>query len=279
MRYGVSTRGSHSAARRRNRAPDPGPDLTLGQTSTLGAGLVDSCAGCHGRPHGSAGSGGNNFTRPDSRDAPHLFGLGLVEMLADEITGDLRAIRAQAISQAQNNDKPGSDRPDNDKPVTLDLVSKGINYGKIKAFPDGSVDTSMEPFLVKNIFADFKRHDLGPRFHERNFDGSSATEFMTEPLWGVGTTPPYGHDGFSINLREVILRHGGEAQHARNAFDRLNDSREWDLLEFLQSLVLFGPPDTASNLDPGNPSDTTFPVRGHGSIDLSVLFNDPADKE
>jgi CxxC motif-containing protein (DUF1111 family) len=34
---------------------------------------------------------------------------------------------------------------------------------------------------------------------------------MTEPLWGVGSTAPYGHDGRSINLREVILRHGGEA--------------------------------------------------------------------
>jgi len=43
----------------------------------IGAGLSDSCALCHGRPRGSAGSGGNVNTRPDSRDAPHLFGLGL----------------------------------------------------------------------------------------------------------------------------------------------------------------------------------------------------------
>ena len=41
--------------------------------------------------------------RPDSRDAPHLFGLGLKEMLADEITGDLRNIRATAIQQAVKN--------------------------------------------------------------------------------------------------------------------------------------------------------------------------------
>ena len=45
----------------------------------------------------SAGSGGDVVTRPDSRDAPHLFGLGLKEMLADEITAELRNIRAQAI--------------------------------------------------------------------------------------------------------------------------------------------------------------------------------------
>ena len=70
--------------------------------NAIGAGLADSCAACHGRPRGSAGSGGDVVTRPDSRDAPHLFGLGLKEMLADEITADLRAIRdAGASPQAR----------------------------------------------------------------------------------------------------------------------------------------------------------------------------------
>ena len=40
-----------------------------------------------------AGFGGDVATRPDSRDAPHLFGLGLKEMLADEMTAELRATR------------------------------------------------------------------------------------------------------------------------------------------------------------------------------------------
>lgn len=56
----------------------------------IGAGLIESCAGCHGRPRGAAGAGGDVVTRPDSRDAPHLFGLGLQEMLGDEITTDRR---------------------------------------------------------------------------------------------------------------------------------------------------------------------------------------------
>ena len=63
-------------------------------------GLTDSCAACHGRPRGSAGSGGDVVTRPDSRDAPHLFGLGLKEMLADEMTSDLRDLRAAALAAA-----------------------------------------------------------------------------------------------------------------------------------------------------------------------------------
>src|SRR6185295_5326690 len=100
--------------------------------AALGAGLSDSCAGCHSRPFGSAGFGGNVFTRPDSRDAPHLFGLGLKEMLADEITHDLRQIRAAALAQAA---QLGAD-------VTLPLVSKTVQYGSITAHPNGTLDTS-----------------------------------------------------------------------------------------------------------------------------------------
>src|SRR5215212_2390381 len=98
----------------------------------IGAGLVESCAGCHGRPRGAAGTGGDVVTRPDSRDAPHLFGLGLQEMLGDEITADLRAIRAQAQVAARRQGAP----------VSRKLTSKGIDYGTIRAHADGSVNTS-----------------------------------------------------------------------------------------------------------------------------------------
>jgi Di-haem oxidoreductase, putative peroxidase len=414
----------------------------------IGAGLADNCATCHGRPRGSAGFGGNVVTRPDSRDAPHLFGVGLKEMLADEITGDLRAIRAQALDSARQQGVV----------VKANLLSKGIDFGHLVARPDGSVDTSgiegvdpdlrvrpfrahggnfslrsfavgafngemgldsedpdlaaasaggrvttpagivldgaldrIDPpfegtpgdsvkevpeslidfmefyllnyfkpalyrqtpavaqgrrlleqlgcgrchvpdlelardrrvadvetvhapqrgvfnglfatavplhgevsdraglppckppllgsFLVRNIFTDFKRHDLGPAFHERNFDGTLTTHFMTAPLWGVGSTAPYGHDGRSINLTEVILRHGGEAQLERDRFAALPFPRQAVLLEFLNSLVLFPPDDTASNLDSGDPRAPGFPQHSHGSISLRPLFNDPSDPE
>ena len=111
----------------------------------IGAGLADSCAACHGRPKGSAGAGGDVVTRPDSRDAPHLFGLGLKEMLADEITAELRNIRAQAISDAR---RFGAS-------VTRSLRTspgKGsINFGSITARPDGSVDTSRVNGVNKDL--------------------------------------------------------------------------------------------------------------------------------
>jgi len=414
----------------------------------IGAGLSDSCALCHGRPRGSAGAGGNVVTRPDSRDSPHLFGLGLKEMLADEITTDLRSTRDLAVTLAQQMKRP----------MSLKLTSKGVNYGVIRANPDGSVDSSKvrgvdadlrvkpffaegsaismrefivgalhnemgleasadpdlltasaggrvvtpsgmvldgskdkisappapdpdngneidpaivdhlefyllnyfkpghgEPsaiadhgrkvfhrvgcsschiadltinhdrrvadletaydtsrgifnslfatatplfhevddgsglphlkvpnrgsFLVKDIFTDFRRHDLGPNFHERNWDGTMQTHFLTRPLWGVGSTGPYGHDGRSITLNEVILRHGGEAQAARDKYASLKSNEQIALQTFLNSLILFPPDDTASNLDPGDSTKTGFPQYGHGSIKLTVLFNNPADPE
>src|SRR5882757_4105118 len=108
----------------------------------IGAGLSDSCASCHGRPRGSAGAGGDVVTRPDSRDAPHLFGLGLKEMLADEITADLRAIRGEAIAAATANHLG----------VSRELTSKGVSFGSITANPDGSVDTSK----VKGVNPDLR---------------------------------------------------------------------------------------------------------------------------
>jgi hypothetical protein len=152
------------------------------------------------------------------------------------------------------------------------------------AVDDGSGFPSLkrprfQPFLVRNIYADFKRHDLGPNFYERNYDGTKRTQFLTTPLWGVGSTAPYGHDGRSINLTEVILRHGGEAQGAKDRFARMEREDRAALLDFLSFLIIFPPDDTASTLDPGNRTAAGFPQFGHGSIKLTVLFNNPSDVE
>ena len=414
----------------------------------IGAGLSDSCALCHGRPRGSAGAGGNVVTRPDSRDAGHLFGLGLKEMLADEMTTDLRSTRDLAVTLAKQMKRP----------MTLKLASKGVKFGSVTGNPDGSVDSSkvqgvdadlrvkpffaegstislrefivgalhnemgleasadpdlltasaggrvvtpsgmvldgskdkisappapdpdnsneVDPaivdhlefyllnyfkpghgqpsatadhgrkvfagaggsschvanltinhdrrvadletiydptrgifnslfatatplfhevddgtglphqkvpngnsFVVTDVLTDFKRHDLGPNFYERNWDGTMQTQFLTRPLWGVGSTGPYGHDGRSMTLNDVILRHGGEAQASRDKYAALRADEQIALQTFLNSLVLFPPDDTASNLDPGDPTKNGFPQFGHGSIKLTVLFNDPAELE
>ena len=135
-----------------------------------------------------------------------------------------------------------------------------------------------QPFTVTNLYTDFKRHDLGPAFYERNYDGTLHTQFMTTPLWGIGTKAPYGHDGRSTTLEEVILRHGGEAQTSTDAFVALGDDDRQKIIEFLQTLILFPPDDTASNLNPGNPSSPNpQDPSQHGSIALSALFQIPSE--
>ncbi len=427
----------------------------IAKIPTIGAGLSDSCSGCHGRPRGAAGFGGTVYTHPDSRDAPHLFGIGLVEQICDEMTSELRK-RADTLSDRAK--KMGF-------ALTQQLSAKGIDFGTISAdrfgtldysgvrgvdrdlrvkpfFADGQffsirqvildafqnemgmhpvdpdllaasrgsvvkspsgmvlnggldrlsppiaqsvnddpdndnvtneIDTALidhmefyflnyfrpathrrtylvkygervfknigcaschvpdlplyadrrvadvntryqwdeskfngfnnlfaevEPrfyevddsrslpsakypesgfFMVRGIYSDFKKHDLGKRMHERNFDGTITTHFTTEPLWGVGSTAPYGHDGRSVTLRDIILRHGGEAADSRTHFRRLTPWSEQMLYAFLQSLVLFPPDDTASTLNAGKPGGD--PQTEHGSIKLPVLFNDPLDPE
>jgi hypothetical protein len=134
-------------------------------------------------------------------------------------------------------------------------------------------------FVVRNIFTDFKRHDLGPNFHERNYDGTSQNVFLSTPLWGVGTSAPYGHDGRSPSLNDVILRHGGEAQAARDRYVAAGLGTQRNIQLFLQTLVLFPPDDTASTLQPAAPATTGYPQAGHGSIRLGALFNNPNDPE
>jgi hypothetical protein len=133
-------RGRQLFQRKFTRTQGQGPGVqdgvgNIASNIAIGAGLVDSCAGCHARPRGSAGFGGDVVTRPDSRNTPHLFGLGLKEMLADEMTSDLRAIQSQAVTSARQSGKP----------VTLALVTKGVSFGSITANPDGSKDTSQVP--------------------------------------------------------------------------------------------------------------------------------------
>jgi hypothetical protein len=82
-----------------------------------------------------------------------------------------------------------------------------------------------------------------------------------------------------MTLNDVILRHGGEATASRTAFAALRSSDQSALMTFLNSLVLFPPDDTASTLDPANPAAADFPQNGHGSVKLTVLFNDPTDRE
>ena len=69
------------------------------------------------------------------------------------------------------------------------------------------------------------------------------------------------------------------AQRSRDRFAQLDSGSRRAVLDFLGTLVLFSPPATSSNLNAADEGVPDYPLNGHGSIDLSVLFVDPADKE
>jgi hypothetical protein len=94
-------------------------------------------------------------------------------------------------------------------------------------------------FTVRGIFSDFKYHDMGKDFQQMQFDGSIVKLWRTSPLWGVGSTAPYGHDGASLSLDDVIRRHGGEALESRDSYAKLNSSDRSAILSFLSSLILY----------------------------------------
>jgi hypothetical protein len=87
------------------------------------------------------------------------------------------------------------------------------------------------------LFADLKRHDMGPRLAEsaEGFSIGNAV-FTTARLWGVADTAPYLHDGRASTLFDAIAWHGGEARAPRDAFLALSAGERELLLGFLGTL-------------------------------------------
>jgi CxxC motif-containing protein (DUF1111 family) len=65
---------------------------------------------------------------------------------------------------------------------------------------------------------------------------SSRNKIRTAPLWGVRLRPRLMHDGASLTFRDAIVRHGGEARHVSEQFEKLKSEDQEAIIEFLKSL-------------------------------------------
>ncbi|MFK8033053.1 MAG: di-heme oxidoredictase family protein [Hyphomicrobiales bacterium] len=142
----------------------------------------NSCASCHNDPIiGGAGDfttnvfvseGFNNadFDTTDpqfsnERNSNHLFGAGLVELLAREMSADLHTIRRKALATARS---LGDEH-------RVRLESKGIRFGWITAKPDGllelreidGVDTDLviRPFSQKGVMTSLRQFTVNALNH------------------------------------------------------------------------------------------------------------------
>jgi hypothetical protein len=123
--------------------------------------------------------------------------------------------------------------------LTADLPDNRIEVGNDVVALGNHVSNGDGGALVA-LFGDLKRHDMGPGLAEGIDEvGTGRAAFLTENLWGVGSTGPYMHDGRSTTLTEAILEHGGEGAASRAAFVALSPSDQADLIAFLDNLVLF----------------------------------------
>jgi hypothetical protein len=104
-------------------------------------------------------------------------------------------------------------------------------------------------FKVEGIYSDFRWHDMGSELAQLQYDGTIVRLWRTTPLWGLGDTAPYGHDGASGSLDAVIRRHGGEAAASRDAFAALPAAARLELTAFLQSLVLYSVDQVPCDID------------------------------
>jgi cytochrome c peroxidase len=108
----------------------------------------------------------------------------------------------------------------------------------------GSLKTDSSGAAMVELYGDLKRHYMGTGLAEGIDEvGTGAATFLTENLWGVGSTGPYLHDGRATTLTEAILEHGGEAANSKNFFTALNQAQKQDVINFLNSLVLFKMPE------------------------------------
>ncbi|MBI1849762.1 MAG: hypothetical protein HYR85_05410 [Planctomycetes bacterium] len=131
-------------------------------------------------------------------------------------------------------------------PVTFDLTKdipeNIVTLANGSTVHLGNFEADSAGRAIVRLFGDLKRHDMGPGLAETiDEEGTGASVFLTENLWGVGTTAPYMHDGRDSTLVEAIIEHGGEATASRNAFLALTVGQQSDLVAFLNNLVLFEP--------------------------------------
>jgi hypothetical protein len=128
-------------------------------------------------------------------------------------------------------------------PVSFDITKDGPENNGIHTANGqtlGSFVRDSSGHATISLFGDMRRHDMGAGLAEEVDEiGTGKSVFLTENLWGVGSTPPYLHDGRAASLTEAILEHGGEAQTARNNFAAASTATQKNLIAFLNNLVLF----------------------------------------
>jgi cytochrome c peroxidase len=214
---------------------------------------ADACSGCHNQPI-AGGSGDfvtNVFVSPQEnefdfdtvepelsmeRGTTSIFGLGLLEILAREMTAELRHEEYKAMAEARASGKP----------VRVALTTKGVGFGAITCNPDGYIDIKelqgvdpdliVKPFGQKAVWSSLRHFTVtalnahhgmeaverfGPRWtNETDFAGNGVGETITEgdmtaiTLFQALLPAP-------TEVMPVDLAHRAAAEHGEKLFSQI----------------------------------------------------------
>lgn len=139
-------------------------------------------------------------------------------------------------------------------------------------------------FLVKGIYTDFRHHRMGPRLMDVQYDGNVVSAFRTGLLWGNGETGfPWGHDGASMTIDDVIRRHGGASRMARNAYVNASGADRDAVVAYLRSLILYPTDLVHADVDGDGRISEDFTVAGKNTgyerFNPEWLFRTPGEVE
>lgn len=243
---------------------------------------ANACSSCHNLPLiGGAGdfvanvfvSEGfqhSDFDTTDpqfsnERNTNHLFGAGLVELLAREMSAELAQLRAQGLQQARSSGEG----------ISVKLISKGVDFGTLDISAGGIVNTRrldgidtdliLKPFSQKGVITSLRQftvnalnHHHGIQAKERfgtrwtgtqDFDEDNvndeigSADISSLVLWQASLEPP--------TVRTKLTQHWqAAADRGSNHFDALDCSGCHKRTLPLDSLVFNdpGPLDSAGTL-------------------------------
>ena len=201
----------NGAPTKRDPSHDPGFIRTSGTDST-------SCADCHNQPTvgGAGGFVANVFVLAqvldpvtdsvsaefsDERNTLGMNGSGAIEMLAREMTADLLAIREAAKAAAKSS---GGN-------VTRSLDTKGVNFGRIVARPDGTLDNTqvqgvdadliIKPFHQKGVVNSIRVFTVNAYNHHHGMEAVERFGIgQKDNLGNLITTHDFDEDGVPDEL-------------------------------------------------------------------------------
>ena len=104
-----------------------------------------------------------------------------------------------------------------------------------------SMKTGLSPITAlsnrtADLYSDLLLHDMGSLGDGMPQGAANGVEMRTAPLWGLRLRDAFLHDGRASSVELAVFAHSGEAQVARDRFNKLTADRKKSLLDFLNSL-------------------------------------------